>query len=257
MGEQLTHIALLRIRKPQPGKTVFHQQLENMAGVSLVGLLLANITGSNLGRIPNPQGVSKLFHQQLKPARIAGGFHANQRRNRQLTIESFRLAAGMHQLLLLHLPGLCVQYCYLLVARVKITAYNLHKAPLLPRSATQVSNPSLVPGPLGPFGLSNQPKGRDLQCAIRMPHIHRWTSTLALSVILRLRSIEALPQIFRKRERRMSTVTAAKRKRALVERNGAHAASTIALPLGNSPLLFNHPPLFVIPTGGKGSAVRH
>src|ERR1700760_2686951 len=156
MGEQLTHIALLRIRKPQPGKTVFHQQLENMAGVSLVGLLLANITGSNLGRIPNPQGVSKLFHQQLKPAGIAGGFHANQRRNRQLTIESFRLAAGMHQLLLLHLPGLCVQYCYLLVARVKITAYNLHKAPLLPRSATQVSNPSLVPGPLGPFGLSNQ-----------------------------------------------------------------------------------------------------
>src|SRR5580704_10197111 len=133
MGEQLTHIALLRIRQPQAGKTVFHQQLENMAGVSLVGLLLANITGPNLGRIPNPQGVAKLFHQQLKPAGITGGFHTNQRRPLKLSIELFCLPAGMHQLLLLLLPGLFVQYCYLLVARVKITAYNLHKAPLLPR----------------------------------------------------------------------------------------------------------------------------
>src|SRR6185437_15707868 len=103
-----------------------------MAGVSLVGLLLANITGPNLGRIPNPQGVSKFFHQQLKPAAITGGFHANQHRTLQLAIKLFCLAAAMHQLLLLHLPGLRVQYCYLLVARVKITAYNLHKAPLLP-----------------------------------------------------------------------------------------------------------------------------
>src|ERR1700679_1466257 len=147
------------ICQPQAGKTLFREQGQNMARVPLVGLLLANVTGPNLCCIPDPQLVPKLLQQQLKPQCIACGFHANQRRPFKFTIELLRLPVGMHQLLLLHLPGLRVQYCNLLVARVKITAYNLHKAPLLPRDPLRSpNNQSLAPGPLGPFGLCNQPE---------------------------------------------------------------------------------------------------
>src|SRR3984885_3868240 len=134
MGEQLADVALLRIWQPQAGKALLHQQGQNMARVSLIRLLLANVTGTNLGRIPNPQGVAALVHQQLKPAGIPRRFHANQRRPLELSVKLLRLPAGMHQLLLLDLLCLCIQNRNLLVARVKITAYNLHKAPLLPRA---------------------------------------------------------------------------------------------------------------------------
>src|SRR6202453_4709915 len=159
MDQPLADIALMGICQPQAGKTLFREQGQNMARVPLVGLLLGNVSCPNLRFIPDPQLVPKLLQQQLKPQCIACGFHANQRRPFKFTIELLRLPVGMHQLLLLHLPGLRVQYCNLLVARVKITAYNLHKAPLLPRDPLRSpNNQSLPPGPWGPFGLSNQPK---------------------------------------------------------------------------------------------------
>src|SRR6202453_2872587 len=159
MGEQLTHIALPHIRHPQARKPLLHQQLQNVASVSLVGLLLANVAGPNLGCISDPQLVAQLLHHQLKPAGITRGFHTNQRRRFQFAVKLFRLPGGMYQLFILYLPCLCVENGNLLVARVKITAYNLHKAPLLPRDPLRSpNNQSLPPGPWGPFGLSNQPK---------------------------------------------------------------------------------------------------
>src|ERR1700689_4653736 len=65
----------------------------------------------------------------------------------------------MHQLQLPHLPGGNIQNRHLLKAGMKITSYNLHKAPLLQRQTWSPNKPSLTPDPEEPSGLFNQANG--------------------------------------------------------------------------------------------------
>jgi rRNA processing protein Gar1 len=122
VNQQLAKIALLSRRSPQPRKTVFDQQLQNVARVSPVGLLLAHIAGANLGRIANPHMVAKPLQQVHKPLAVATSFYSNQRRRFQSLIKPLGFAIAVHQLVFGYLAGLTIKYCYLLPLRMKITA---------------------------------------------------------------------------------------------------------------------------------------
>jgi len=130
MQYQLPQIALLPVRRPQPGKPPFHQQFQNMGGVPFVGLLLAHVTGPDLRRISDPDRVSQVLDQFEKPLTVPRGLHANQRRRPQLLIKHLGLSGGVHQLALAALSALVVHPRYLLPAGMEITSYNHHaKAP--------------------------------------------------------------------------------------------------------------------------------
>src|SRR5437773_11448781 len=60
MQHQLPQIPLLTVRCPQPPKAPFHQQLQNVGCVPLVGLLLAHVTGPDLRCIPDPDCVPQI-----------------------------------------------------------------------------------------------------------------------------------------------------------------------------------------------------
>ena len=79
---QLPQIALLPVCCPQPRKTPFHHQLQNVRRVPLVRLLLAHVTGSDLRRIPDPDLMPQVFDQLDEPLAVARGLHADQRRRR-------------------------------------------------------------------------------------------------------------------------------------------------------------------------------
>ena len=124
MQHQLPQIPLLTVRCPQPRKAPFHQQLQNVGCVPLVGLLLAHVTGPDLRCIPDPDCVPQILYQFHEPLAVARGLHADQRRPGQCLIELLRLTFGMHQLLLSGFSRFRVQPTHLLPAGMKITAYN-------------------------------------------------------------------------------------------------------------------------------------
>src|ERR1700685_2246930 len=98
-----------------------------MGSVPLVRLLLAHVTGPDLRRIPDPDLVSQVFHQLDEPLAVARGLHADQHRRRQLLVKLLGVAAGMYQLPLPTIPGLCIQPTHLLPAGMEITSYNHHR----------------------------------------------------------------------------------------------------------------------------------
>jgi hypothetical protein len=51
MNEQLPLIPHDGVRHPDAGKTVFYQQLQSMAGIALIRLLLAHVAGTNPGGV--------------------------------------------------------------------------------------------------------------------------------------------------------------------------------------------------------------
>src|SRR5258708_36595746 len=130
MQNQLPQITLLPVRRPQLRKPPFHHQFQNMSRVPFVGLLLAHVTGPDLRRISDPDFVSQVLHQFDEPLTVAGRFHADQRRRRQLLIKHLGVPSCVHQFLRATLPSLRVQPRHLLPAGMDITSYNHHaKAP--------------------------------------------------------------------------------------------------------------------------------
>ena len=104
-----------------------------MLCISAVGLLLANVTSSNLRRVSNPDLVTEPLGQVQKPLAVAYGFYTNQGRTRELSIKLLGLAIGMHQLMLCYLPGFCIHHHHLLKHWMKIATYNYHRCSFLPK----------------------------------------------------------------------------------------------------------------------------
>ena len=71
MDEQLSLITHCRVRHPDAGESVLYQQLKNMAGIALVGLLLAHVAGTNLGGVADPHLLSSLLQEFHKPLAVA------------------------------------------------------------------------------------------------------------------------------------------------------------------------------------------
>src|SRR6202451_1566421 len=121
-----------------------------MGSVPLVRLLLAHVSGPDLRRIPDPDLVSQVFHQLDEPLAVARGLHADQHRRRQLLVKLLGVAAGMDQLPLPTISGLCIQPTHLLPAGMEITSYNrdrrlLSSGGLCPQTKTiWVSNRAFV-----------------------------------------------------------------------------------------------------------------
>src|SRR5438067_2230147 len=97
-----------------------------MPCVPFVGLLLAHVTGPDLRRVSDPDRVPQIFYQLDKPLAVAGGFHADQRRRRQLLIKALGFPVAMHQLALAGFPSLGFEPTHLLPAGMEITPYNHH-----------------------------------------------------------------------------------------------------------------------------------
>jgi len=55
MPQQLSIVAVLRIRYPDPRKTVFHQKAQQQLRILPIRLLLARSLAANLRRIPDPK----------------------------------------------------------------------------------------------------------------------------------------------------------------------------------------------------------
>src|SRR5882762_9262793 len=117
-----------------------------MACIALVGLLLAHIAGADLGCVADPQLMTQPLHQLLEPQRVTHRLHSHQRRCFQLPVEPLRFPIPMHQLRFHHLPSCSVENRNLLVAGMKITSYNFHKAPLLPATTSVSKQPKSNPG---------------------------------------------------------------------------------------------------------------
>jgi len=60
MPKQLAQIPILRTRHPHPRKAIFHHQLQNVAGIAPVGLLLPHAGRFDLRRVAHPQFVLQL-----------------------------------------------------------------------------------------------------------------------------------------------------------------------------------------------------
>src|SRR5438445_72176 len=77
MPQQLPQIPILPIRYPDLGKTIFHQQLQNMLRILPIRFLLAYPLGANLAGVANPQFEGQLRQQTFKPACMPAGFHSH------------------------------------------------------------------------------------------------------------------------------------------------------------------------------------
>src|SRR6202795_3510266 len=131
--QQLPHIAHLRAGHPQPGKPSVDQQIQNMLGIATVGLLLPHHQPPNLRRISDPQLVPHLGQHLLEPLRVAHRFHPHAHRlSLECSIESQCFSLLVFQSTFPQFAGLGVDHGNLLVARMKITSYNLHCGSFLP-----------------------------------------------------------------------------------------------------------------------------
>jgi hypothetical protein len=77
MPQQLPQIPILATRYPDFGKTILHQQLQNMPRILPIRFLLAYPLGANLAGVANSQFESQLRQQTFKPAGMSTGFHSH------------------------------------------------------------------------------------------------------------------------------------------------------------------------------------
>src|SRR5260370_385832 len=127
MQQQLPHVALGWRRYPDPRKPPFHQQLQQQQRIPPVGLLLSLATGADLRRVPDPQLMPQLREQPLEPLRLPTGLYPYTHRPLQRGIKrSHLLYLFVTQRFLAQFSCLLIQHRNLLIARVKITSYNLH-----------------------------------------------------------------------------------------------------------------------------------
>src|ERR1700730_15227582 len=134
MPQQLPQIPILPTRYPDLGKTILHQQLQNMLRILPICLLLAFALPSDLGGVADPQLKVQFRQQSLEPARMSTGLHPHAHVHalgRQVTVEFLRCLA-MLQSPLLQFPSLGIHKSNLLKARMIITPYNNHVGSFLP-----------------------------------------------------------------------------------------------------------------------------
>jgi len=76
MPQQLPHIAILRIRYPDPREAIFQQQPQQQLRVLAIRLLLPDPLRAHRGCVTDPQFKLQFEQQTLEPAPMPTGFHA-------------------------------------------------------------------------------------------------------------------------------------------------------------------------------------
>src|SRR5262249_44744790 len=139
MNQQLPQVPFRHRRDPDLGKAIFHHQLQNQLRCAPVMLLLPPILPGDRSCIPDPQLVPIPLQPTLKPSRAPTGLDAYQHWLPPPFVENPRFL-GMQQPALDQLARLHVQHCYLLEARMKVTAYILHIRPPSSRALRSLAN---------------------------------------------------------------------------------------------------------------------
>jgi hypothetical protein len=123
------------IRHPDRGEAIVAQEVEDVEGVTPIGLRLAHDHGTNLRGIADEQRVPEALHERVKPDGVARALNTNRHRPRQRGIELFDPHPVVAQLMLTHLSRAGVQYGHLLRARMQVASYECHGVGLLSESA--------------------------------------------------------------------------------------------------------------------------
>src|SRR5690348_11706679 len=124
--QQLARVSLLWGGNPDARETSGNQQFQKVPGVPRVGLVLANRPRANFRRVAHPQLVPQFGEQLLEPPNRAGRFDAHPHRPGQTAVENLGFSVEMIQPPLHHFSCRVIQHGHLLIARVKIAAYNQH-----------------------------------------------------------------------------------------------------------------------------------
>ena len=91
-----------------------------------------------------PQLMPQFPEYALEPACVPAGFNPLNAPGGEPSVESPRLPTAVFQTAFDQLPRLLVQHRNLLVARVQITSYNLHRSAPFLRALIRLSAPSLL-----------------------------------------------------------------------------------------------------------------
>jgi len=129
MPKQLPQIPILGTGHPDARKGIFQQQLQQKSSIVAIGLLLADSFPLDLRRIANPYLDAQFCQQPLEPPGIAGGLHPHTNAHsprRQFPIELLGLSITVVQSPFTTLSRFCIYKRDVLIARVKIYAYNDH-----------------------------------------------------------------------------------------------------------------------------------
>jgi hypothetical protein len=144
--QQLPQIPVLPTRHPDRREVVLQQQTQNVLRILSIRLLFASALTPYLSCITHPQLQLQLRQQSFEPACVATGFHPHTHLPplcSQIAIKLLGLLA-VHEPLLLHLSGFCIDKSNLLKARVIVTTYNQHVRLLSPSLLVGLAPPTLL-----------------------------------------------------------------------------------------------------------------
>jgi len=127
MPEQLPQVAVLRVRHPDAGESLFQHEPQQQLCILPIRLLLAHSLGADLGRVSDPQLQRQIAQQPLTPARVSAGLHAHTRFNALLPELAVELLGflPMRQAALTEFATLGIYKRDLLKARMIVTALYL------------------------------------------------------------------------------------------------------------------------------------
>src|SRR5207245_4743032 len=129
MDQHLPRVSLGTRIHPDPRKQLLLVKLHYQFRIPPVGLLLPLATGANLRRISDPHLMPQLRKQLLEPLRLPTRFDPHSHGPLQPSVKGPHLLLSLvTQRPLQHLSRRLVPHDNLLIARMKITAYNLHRS---------------------------------------------------------------------------------------------------------------------------------
>jgi hypothetical protein len=132
MGEEGALVAHRGIRQPHGGESVVPEEVQQMSGVTPIGLRLADHHRPDLRGIADNNLVAQSVQQRMKPEGVSRALDTDRDGSRERRVELLDAAALVRQTSLLDLASGGVEDSHLLIPRVEITANQCHGVVALP-----------------------------------------------------------------------------------------------------------------------------
>jgi hypothetical protein len=126
MGEEGALVAHRGLRQPHPGESVVPEEVQQMSGVTPIGLRLADHHRPDLRSIADNDLVAQPVQQRMKPEGISRALDPDRDGPWERRVELLDAAALVRQTPLSDLAGGRVEDSHLLIPRVEITANQCH-----------------------------------------------------------------------------------------------------------------------------------
>jgi hypothetical protein len=126
MGEEGALVAHRGIRQPHPRESIVPEEVQQMSGVTPIGLRLADHHRSDLCGITDNDLVTQPVQQRMKPEGISRALDPDRDGPRERRVELLDAAALVRQTPLLDLTSGGVEDSHLLIPCVEITANQCH-----------------------------------------------------------------------------------------------------------------------------------